>query len=199
MDKAPVIKTVEDYQLHSARHDQKDNYQGVRDRLQADPELVVNTLTSMVELASMMDFVKKKIAYGADPESADFKAKFDKRDKEISELISDQDQYHLELFKDETFARLYHYYLGLFTESGELLEALLKALKSGKLDIVNLKEEHGDLDWYKSQASTTIGSTLIEEMALNDKKLHARYEKGFSNDKAMKRDTDKERKILEGK
>jgi hypothetical protein len=194
-----VIKTAEDYQKASARHDQKDSYEGVRKRLQENPDMVINTLAEMVIFGAKMDFIKKIIAYGAVEGSPELNVKIDKRQKEVTELLSKPEDFHLELFKDEKFARLYHYYLGLFTESAELLEALVKALKTGKLDLVNLKEEHGDLDWYKSQASTTIGSTLIEEMQLNDNKLAARYDGGYTNDQALKRNLENEREILEGK
>lgn len=197
--KATNIETVEDYQRLSARHDQKDNYLGVRQRLQENSDMVIASLSDMVAFGAQMDFIKKIIAYGSKIGSPDLDAKIDKRQKEITELLNEPENFHLELFEDETFARLYHYYVGLFTESAELLEALVKALKSGKLDLVNLKEEHGDLDWYKSQASTAIGSTMIEEMRLNDNKLAARYEGGFTNDQALKRNLETEREILEGK
>lgn len=44
--------------------------------------------------------------------------------------------------------RLLHASIGIFGESGEMLEALLKQMITGTLDLVNFAEETGDVDWY---------------------------------------------------
>lgn len=96
-------------------------------------------------------------------------------------------------------SRLLHSVLGINSESGELANQLKRHIFYGKeLDTVNLKEELGDLLWYVSIAMKVLGITYAEVMDLNIKKLKARYPDKFSQDKALNRDLDKERKVLEG-
>lgn len=96
--------------------------------------------------------------------------------------------------------RLLHAGIGLATESGEFLDALKKSIFYGKeLDVVNLKEELGDVLWYMAIAMDVLGTDFETEMEKNIKKLKARYGEKFSQDSAEKRDLKKERGILEEK
>ncbi len=96
--------------------------------------------------------------------------------------------------------RLLHAGIGLATESGEFLDALKKSIFYGKeLDIVNLKEELGDVLWYMAIAMDALGTDFETEMKKNIKKLKARYGEKFSQDSAEKRDLKREREILEEK
>lgn len=95
-------------------------------------------------------------------------------------------------------ARLFHFFVGIATESGELLDAIKKSIVYGKpLDKVNLKEELGDVMWYVARACATLGVTLEEVMETNIKKLAARYPDGFTEHAALVRNLDTERQILE--
>lgn len=94
--------------------------------------------------------------------------------------------------------RLLHACIGLCTEAGEALDALKKHLYYGKeLDKVNLKEEMGDLFWYMAIMADTLDIEFEEIMTKNINKLKARYGDKFSEDKAINRDLDTEREILE--
>lgn len=111
-----------------------------------------------------------------------------------------QDKYDpvIDRISNKQAARLVHALLGIGSESGELQDQLKRHLVYGKeLDIVNLKEELGDLMWYCALALDEIGSSFDEVMAMNIAKLRARYPAGFTEDKALNRDVESERKVME--
>jgi len=94
--------------------------------------------------------------------------------------------------------RIFHAILGTATESVELLEAL--EYTGGEMDLVNIGEEFGDLNWYQAifcDASNTEWETIL---STNAEKLYkannARYKDGFADDAANKRNLDDEREIL---
>lgn len=94
--------------------------------------------------------------------------------------------------------RFLHAAMGLSTEAGEFLDALKKHLFYGKeLDLVNLKEEIGDLMWYLAIACDALGTDFETEQARNIAKLKARYPEKFTSDKAIERDLTVEREVLE--
>lgn len=100
--------------------------------------------------------------------------------------------------KDYNKERLIHAAMGMQTESAEFTDALKKAIFYGKtLDVPNLKEELGDLLWYVSIAMDELGTSYEQEMARVNKKLKERYHEKFTTEKAINRDLQKERKILE--
>lgn len=93
---------------------------------------------------------------------------------------------------------LLHASMGLVTEAGEFQDQLKKHLMYGKpLDVVNLKEELGDLLWYVSVACRVLDVTYEELFDSNISKLRTRYPEKFTDAKALTRDTEKERKTLE--
>lgn len=94
--------------------------------------------------------------------------------------------------------RLLHGAIGLCTETGEIQDALKRALFYGKtLDYVNLKEEIGDVLWYLNILCDELGITLEDAMAANIAKLESRYKGGFSENKSINRDLGTERGKLE--
>ena len=91
-----------------------------------------------------------------------------------------------------------HYTMGMVTEVGELLDVFKKHLAYGKpIDWVNVKEEVGDFLWYLANFCYDHNIDLEQVMATNIAKLKARYPDKFTSDKAINRDLDTERKILE--
>jgi NTP pyrophosphatase (non-canonical NTP hydrolase) len=102
--------------------------------------------------------------------------------------------------QDEKTIRLLHATLGLSTEAGEMLDVLKKHIFYGKpIDEVNLIEEVGDVLWYLSVALDALSSSYSESMTLNIAKLRKRYGEKFSSERAITRNLEAERKILEGK
>lgn len=96
--------------------------------------------------------------------------------------------------------RLLHAAMGIQTEGGELTDALKKHLFYGKnLDLVNLKEELGDLFWYIAILCDALGErNFTNIMQTNIKKLRTRYPEAFTEEKAENRDLGAERGVLEG-
>lgn len=94
--------------------------------------------------------------------------------------------------------RLLHSAMGLTTEAGEFLDMLKKHIYYGKpLDLVNAREEIGDSMWYVGLAIDVLKTTLDEVMTININKLKARYPEKFTEETAINRNLDVERKILE--
>lgn len=93
---------------------------------------------------------------------------------------------------------LQHAAMGMVTESAEFMDALKKSIFYGKkLDTVNLKEEVGDLLWYAALALRALDVDFDSVMDRNIEKLKARYPQKFTEEKAVVRDLEVERKILE--
>jgi NTP pyrophosphatase (non-canonical NTP hydrolase) len=65
------------------------------------------------------------------------------------------------------------------------------------LDEVNLKEEMGDLFWYLAIMADTLGVSFEEIQERNIEKLKARYGEKFTDEKAINRNLETERSILE--
>ena len=100
--------------------------------------------------------------------------------------------------KDYNKERLIHACMGMQTETAEFTDALKKSIFYGKtLDIVNLKEELGDLLWYVSIAMDELGTNYEHEMNRVIMKLKSRYPEKFTEEKAENRDLKKEREIIE--
>jgi len=100
--------------------------------------------------------------------------------------------------QDKSMIRILHSALGLSTEAGELLDAIKKHVYYGKeLDKINLFEEVGDLFWYLAILADELGFSFEDAMKKNNEKLAARYGEKFTSTRAIKRDLDVERSILE--
>lgn len=90
-------------------------------------------------------------------------------------------------------ADLLHMAVGVSGEAGELLDAVKKAVIYNKeMDLENIIEELGDLEFYMSKIRQIVGVTREEILQRNIDKLSVRYAKGkYSNDQAQER-ADKE-------
>lgn len=94
--------------------------------------------------------------------------------------------------------RLLHGVMGNSTEAGELLDQLKKHIFYGKeLDRTNIIEELGDQFWYMAVITHCLNIPLSEILEKNINKLKARYPEKFSSEKAINRDLEKEREVLE--
>ena len=99
---------------------------------------------------------------------------------------------------DPKLVRLLHVGMTLVTESAEFVDMLKKHIYYGKpLDMVNLKEELGDVSWGLRVGSDALGETLLAILERNRDKLKARYPDKFTEERAINRDVAAERKILE--
>ncbi len=91
-----------------------------------------------------------------------------------------------------------HMLLGMLTEIGELADIFKKNQAYGKeIDWVNASEEVADIMWYLVNFCNITGINLEHALNLNIEKLKARFPDKFDSQKALHRDLDKEREILE--
>jgi hypothetical protein len=87
---------------------------------------------------------------------------------------------------------------GMMTELGELVDSYKKHYAYGKpLDMVNVMEEMGDIMWYWAGMCTITGINAPHTLQVNIDKLLARYPDKFTEDQALIRDLERERRILD--
>lgn len=96
--------------------------------------------------------------------------------------------------------RINHAIIGMTGEIGELAGALEKWIYYGQhLDVVNIKEEIGDVLWYIALLCRTCKLDLNEIMEANIAKLRKRFPDKYTDERAAEegRDRQAERKTLE--
>ena len=94
--------------------------------------------------------------------------------------------------------RILHAAIGCVTESGELLDALKKQIFYGReLDVVNVKEEAGDILWYLPILFDELGTDFETEATRVINKLKTRFPDKFTEETVYNRDLETERKVLE--
>lgn len=107
------------------------------------------------------------------------------------------------LVRNNQILDLLHATIGLSTESGELLDTLKKHIfYNDDIDITNIIEELGDICWYISIAIHSLNQygvniDLENIQKRNISKLKARYPEKFTTEKAIHRNLENERNILE--
>lgn len=110
--------------------------------------------------------------------------KYDEMTKALSKTGDD-------ILKDLTpmQADLLHMAVGVSGEAGELLDAVKKATIYNKpLDIENMIEELGDIEFYMSRVRQLIGVSRDQVLEKNYAKLSKRYAKGkYTNEQAQDR------------
>ena len=89
-------------------------------------------------------------------------------------------------------AHLWHMATGISGEAGELIDAIKKYVVYGApLDIDNVIEELGDLEFYMEGLRFRLGITREATLQANMRKLAIRYSEGYNDEAAVER-TDKE-------
>lgn len=91
-----------------------------------------------------------------------------------------------------------HMLFGMTTEIGELVDVFKKELAYEKeIDWVNVQEEIGDIMFYIASFCRMNHLDLETIIDKNVRKLSSRYSNKFDSDRAINRDLNKERNILE--
>lgn len=81
-----------------------------------------------------------------------------------------------------------HAVLGISGEAGELLDGLKKAIIYRKpIDLVNIREELGDLEFYLEALRQSLNIEREETLEHNIIKLQTRYGESYSNNAAVER------------
>lgn len=93
--------------------------------------------------------------------------------------------------------RTAHGIIGMATEVGEVVDAFRQHLAKDTLDVINVAEEVGDVNYYEAVLVDSLGTSIDDCNAAVVRKLQKRYPDGFSSDKALNRDLDVERASLE--
>jgi len=90
-----------------------------------------------------------------------------------------------------------HMAIGIAGESGELLDAIKKwSIYQKPLDLENVIEELGDLEFYMEGLRQSLNLTRVQTLVENIAKLQKRYSKGeYSNDQANER-ADKKMRVV---
>lgn len=162
---------------------------------------VHNALNAISNFTELMDIVKKSIFYGK-PVNHQLVSQFILNTSAFMHFMQAATHHdeHSKVYNDsfsEPNMRILHGALGMFTEAGELLQAVLRQMETGELDMVNVAEETGDIDWYKAIVHDETGISEDTVRAKVIAKLQARYGDKFTADAAINRNLDAERKVLE--
>lgn len=169
------------------------------EKIEVNPALLLNVMFISIAAGNMLDQIKKHVFYGKDYSPEMFIGAF-------AGIISALDQLKPAIeglqrnpgadSNEEEFnvdPRLFHAIIGIATEATELLEAL-----DGDMDLVNIQEELGDLNWYQAIAIDSIeGASFDNVLDTVINKLKERYPEKFTSEDAINRDLDNERQTLE--
>lgn len=91
-----------------------------------------------------------------------------------------------------------HAALGIHTEGAELADVIKKYIFYGKkIDVVNIKEEIGDILWYIAILCREFNFNLDDILQINIDKLKIRFPEKFTSENALNRNLEKEREVLE--
>lgn len=89
---------------------------------------------------------------------------------------------------DSHKAELMHCAFGIGGEAGELMDAVKKSIAYNKpLDLENVKEELGDIEFYMERLRSVLGLSRTEVLIYNYEKLRRRYPEGYSDKHAQER------------
>lgn len=188
----------------NALRTESNDFEKIRARLHHKPVAVAlfNKLGVIAKELQELDQIKKYLFYGKE---APYLVKFEQESfgmlkagfpVEVERYITKA----LVLIDSEKLIRVLHSVVGMNTESGELIEALIKACENnGELDVVNFKEESFDVDWYQAILEDACGYTEEEIRELGINKLKKRFPTKFNAQDAIERNLEVERQALEGK
>lgn len=167
------------------------------EKVQVNKVALIAALSLSIASTEIMDMIKKNVFYGRPFDQAQL-------DKRVSEALSMAASFD---FADIANApkeainvdpRIFHAIVGKFTEVGEMLEALENHVSTGEeLDLVNLREELGDDQWYNAILCDAADIDMGVTMGIVIDKLRKRYGDKFTAQAANNRDLAGERKILE--
>lgn len=173
------------------------------DVVKTNKEFLTEALIAFIVAGTLLDQVKKNVFYN---KPFDLKKMDDKFSCLNSDLVSyETDEYYIEAAQQinakeviDVDPRVFHAIIGIMTESTELAEQLLAGVRGKKMDRVNLLEEGaGDVCWYQAILVDALGADWEEALQTVINKLRARYPDKFTNENAINRDLNNERKILE--
>lgn len=121
-----------------------------------------------------------------------------KTEKEYSISQYQKDAARTFLSTNDNDKDILHCIVGMQTEIGELADPFKKKIYYGKeLDKVNVSEELADTMWYIVNLARIMDIDIIQSLKNNIQKLRVRFPEKFTNENAISRDLEAERKELE--
>lgn len=166
----------------------------------SDISIDINNLTAIlqiIEIASnMLDKYKKQMFYKREMSENIINNGLNEINRIVWNHQADTESLTI---SDQKVIRMLHSMVGTITETGgEIAPLITQLIQTGDTDIVNLKEEYGDVVWYIDRGLDAVGQTIDQCLDVNIEKLSARYPNGFfENIRANVRDLEVERTILE--
>lgn len=183
--------------------------ESVPNEITANPQLIVNVLALYNAAGRMLDQIKKHVFYGREYKVDLFNGDYQLMVTTLTHMahksirINGTPEEMAEETITEINPRIFHAIIGIATESTELCESLYDILTNRKeIDLVNLREENADLNWYQAifyDVMKELGheGTWNGDLEKNIAKLKVRYPEKFTKKDAINRNLDKERKVLE--
>lgn len=176
------------------------------EQVQANKEILENLINAYIGIGNLLDQVKKNVFYGKPFDMTKYMHNFYAAQDALNDMTEQHEKAYIGNVvidpnsNKETIdinTRLFHAIIGIATESSEMVEAIQKAFYGEELDWINVGEENGDLGWYQAIMMDELGLDWNQVLVTVIEKLKARYPDAFDADKAINRDLDTERNILE--
>lgn len=149
--------------------------------------MITHLAYALGEAGRLADDLKRHYFYGTDIASGENKTA---RGRTSAVLTDDA-------------CELFHAVLGLVTESIEMFDRFFIDLGNkdasdlSRFDHNNWLEERGDLEFYAEMADHALNFEKLQVIKANIDKLMKRYPNGFSQDRAVHRDTAAEKQVLD--
>jgi len=176
------------------------------EEVKVNHQMFVDVLYIFTAAGRMLDQIKKHAFYRKDYSVENFTTDYAMIERALYDLqharVNGTSEEMNEEKIDQIDLRLLHAIVGIATESTELCEALYNAMTGGEVDLVNLREENGDINWYQAifyDAMEELGfeGHWEDDLHTNIAKLKARYPDKFTSENAINRDLEAEKEILE--
>ena len=176
--------------------------ESIVDEVKVNKQLFLTVLGLIASLNDVLDAMKKSIYYNDDKKLKEYKENKNYAftiEAGVSLLLDGLNRYDSKSEIDID-SRVLHGIMGMSTESGELIEALIKSINENKpIDATNVSEEMHDSSWYMAVLHDALNLVWNDGLENVINKLKIRFPDKFTNENAANRDLDSERKALEGK
>lgn len=179
-----------------------------------------SALLAMAAIGDVLDLMKKHIFYGKDIDDDKIHDCLDRAVDSLHtlrfdvshgtltngqqhEMFESQQGFYTDIGPEQLAQidpRILHVVLGISTEGGEIVQAMINHMEGNPLDMINLAEEIGDLNWYVNGIfPDASGVSYQKYLRANIAKLAIRFPDKFSSWLAQQenRNLVEERKALE--
>lgn len=168
-----------------------------RDVFPTDGDLVEQMLL-LVGTSNLADYLKRSVFYNESPEKTKERGETGAMKlKLLLEKAHAVKTDHPTRQLGRTRIDLMHAAFGLISEAAEILEAVATSyLDDMPVDLTNMREEFGDVNWYTALGLRASESTFEFVGTANIEKLRIRYPDKFTSEAALTRDLQAEKVAL---